>query len=122
MVSNELQHTDVYRHILEYRFTHFALYIVHITIFKKTYYLRIEGVQGDRLKLREEEKEMKQLAQSAKAAATQYSISFSSTSSRCHSCDGNRYTYINCTAQAFPERVEKRHEILLTMAATTSYE
>ena len=27
-ISNELQHTDVCRHILESRFTHFASYIV----------------------------------------------------------------------------------------------
>ena len=30
-------HTDVYRHILECRFTHFALYVVHSGISKKAY-------------------------------------------------------------------------------------
>ena len=30
-------HTDVHKHILEYRFTHFAPYVVHIEITKKVH-------------------------------------------------------------------------------------
>uniref|UniRef100_A0A453I000 Uncharacterized protein n=1 Tax=Aegilops tauschii subsp. strangulata TaxID=200361 RepID=A0A453I000_AEGTS len=37
-------HTDVYRPILECRFTHFALYVVYIGISKKDLYLGMEGV------------------------------------------------------------------------------
>ena len=42
--SNGLQHKDVCRHILEYRFTHFVLYVVTRCNLPKDLYLGTKGV------------------------------------------------------------------------------
>ena len=47
-ISNGLAHTDVYGHILECRFTHFAPYVVTWWNLQKDLYFGTEGVHVSR--------------------------------------------------------------------------